>query len=306
MHCPLTGHLPPKMVASVPNTMNVDYITGMIVDEEVSIVSTSQGQILIYSMPDWTQLDSKIFPKSNSISRLTNEKLVILNDIAPIITDLGLNIVTKYKKPVRSLHPIILTSLATKDSIITAASRSGTIITWDTRAEKPPHILTLTGKPSISSITSDGDTVTLSTQQGKIIILDSRNSNKRVSEFDLSHILNIKSNLDVIARRDNIPWSINFQFANGVSGVFDIMSGIPENVITPPHQIERPKYAILKPIFYQKYSIFGFSWSPKISLYKKGLVTEIDIVEPPMCIASSSYWDGIFAATILGDIMHVL
>ena len=303
MKRPLSGSPPARSVYTLPNMQGSDYISNIMINETISLTISSKGFVRLHSLPLWNVEIEKNIGKIIDGSFLTNKKIVLLLSDSPKIFNYELEIVQNFKKPSTFLERISLTSFQTINDIFYATSSNGNIIWWDQRIGENPNLIGLRGHPVLTSISVDNETVIVSSDHGKVYIVDPR-MNRTLSVIDLSIYLNNQIPsilLDGISRRENSPWSLSFQFSNGTAGIYDLMEQKEQIIIDPPPFTECPKYAKLKPVFLDKYMIVGYSWSTIINVYKKKLKTT-NISGQPIALATSNYLDGLFFSTYNGDI----
>ena len=271
-------------------------------EETIALTISSKGIVQLHSLPSWEVTIEKNIGRIIDGAILNDNKIVLLHTDTPKIYNYDFVELQSFKKPSAFFQRITLTAFQAQDQIFYTSASNGNIIWWDSRTNENPNLIGLRGHPVLTSLSADTETVIVSSDHGKIFIVDPR-MNRTLSTIDLSP--NSPSNplIDGISRRKNAPWSLCFQFSNGTAGIYDIMEQIEEIVITPPPFTECPKYAKLKPIFLDKYMIVGYSWSNEVNVYKKK-IKKTTIPGIPVALATSEYLDGLIFSTYNGDIFH--
>ena len=271
--------------------------------EDISLAISSKGVVQIHSLPNWNILVEKHMGKIIDGSLFNGNKLAILDSNAPSILDLNFVEIQKFRKPFMPLDVFNFTSFQVCDDIFYCTASNGNLFSYDSRTSENPTTVGLTGRPTLTSISANSETVLVSTDQGKIYIVDPR-MNRTLSIIDLAPFSQSNQIIDGISRRDEAPWSLCFQFADGTSGIFDLMEQKEEIIIEPPPFTSCQKYSKLKPVFIGKYMIVGYSWSKTINVYKKH-VKSTDLLDVPVAMATSPYIDGLFFSSYEGDVYQV-
>ena len=309
MKRPLSGSPAARSVYTLPNMQGLDYISNINIGESISLTISSKGFVRIHSLPSWNVTKEMNIGKIVDGTLLNNSKIALLLSDSPKIYDYEFEVIQSFKKPSTFLERITLTAFQTNDDRLFATSSNGNVIWWDARVGENPNLIGLRGHPVLTSLSVDNETILAASDHGKVYIVDPR-MNRTLNIIDLSGCLQNEKNpknqaatqyLDGISRREQSPWSLCFQFSDGVAGIYDLMEQQEEIIIQPPPFKECPKYAKLKPVFIDKYMIVGYSWSTEVNVYKKKLKTT-NLVGIPISLATSEYIDGLFFSTYAGDL----
>ncbi|EAY20214.1 hypothetical protein TVAG_021610 [Trichomonas vaginalis G3] len=300
---PLTGSPPPRCLYTYPNNESGDFISSISTFDDFGLSISSKGYVQIHSLPNWNKISGKQLNKVVSGAIIDADTVGILHSHQVSLYNYEFNKIREMRPQNSYLEKYRYSCIQYSENVLTALTTNGSIFSWDIRTNDIPRCLVLNGISATTSLSVLPQTTVVSTDQGKILVIDPR-MNKRVVLFDISCFSPSSAILDGISRRFDSPWSISFQFSNGYSGIFDLMYRTTEIIIEPPPFVECQKYAKLHPTFMGKYMIVGYSWSKYISIYKKHL-KKFELCDIPISFCSSPIYDGLYFTSCLGDIYHV-
>ena len=300
----LSGYPNPKLVYTYLNNLNSDYINNFYIGNNFSLIFTQKNKIELLSMPKFEILLSKTFPKINYGTIIDNEKILLFHSSIPILYNENLEKITIFKRPLNLNKDNLQTSFSISDNLIVLCTSNGMVIQWDLRTNENPIELSFSGHPNLTSITNDENSIIISTNNGKLFTLDTRNLKKKISTIDLSLQFQFNCNIEHINRRKYNPWQLSFNIFNGPSVIFDLMNNSIESLIKVPKYDNLFKYISQKPIFINNQICFGYSWSNDLIIYPS-IISKINLPQPPISTFFNEYWDGIFILTQNGDIFNV-
>ena len=315
----LTGSIPPIPLFTYENRDENDYLTSLYINNNLSLTTFLKGQFTLHSLPSWEIKASKII-KGVSLASLTDDsKIISILSSRPFIYYSSFQIINPLKRaPIQNGDLFTSMSFNNLNRTLVSCTNCGTICIWDCLSNEQPIVLTLPRNINFQSLSLINNTIAISTRNGQIYLFDSRNLFYNISKksIDLTSFLlkevnssifpNNDHRLDGICFSSEEPWKIGFQYINGPSGVFDLMTNIVSNVMKAPSDFptegsQNIKYRKQIPIYQAGDFIFGYSWSNIIQYGKK----EINIPIHPVALAVHDNWDGLFTASYLGDIFHV-
>ena len=270
-------------------------------------------------MPSWEIKSSKIITGASLAGLTEDSKIISFFSSRPFIFNTFFQIINPLKRaPIQNGD--LFTSMAFKssDQTLISCTNCGTICIWDCQSNEKPTVLTLPRNINFQSLSTIDNTIAISTKNGQIYLFDSRNLFQKISKkyinltsyllkrVDSSAFPTNDQSLDGICFSSEEPWKIGFQYINGPSGIFDLMTNIITDILVAPSDFPTegsPSYKYRKqiPIFQGGEFIFGYSWSNILQCGHK----EISIPHPPVAMAVHEEWDGLFVASYLGDIFHV-